>query len=98
MNWERFWMFGSAALLIAAAVMLWRNNLIAAFVIAALGACAWFLSYRSRLRSQIRDDEASSDDPEFSDSDGDQAAEVSTGSGSDRVTEVSDRANNQDEL
>jgi len=75
MNWERAWMIASASFLIVAAILLWRNNLSAAFVIAALGACAWFLSYRAQMRSKIPDDE-SSEEPED---------EVSTGSDSDRV-------------
>ena len=62
-------MIASALFLIAAAIFLWRNNLSAAFVIAALGACAWFLSYRAQMRGKIVDDES----------------EVSTGSDSDRV-------------
>jgi Flp pilus assembly protein TadB len=69
MNWERAWMIASALFLIVAAIFLWRNNLSAAFVIAALGACAWFLSYRAQMRSKIVDDET----------------EVSTESDSDRV-------------
>ena len=40
-------------LLIVAAVFLWRGNLSAAFVIATLGAVAWFLSYRSKLRVNV---------------------------------------------
>jgi predicted membrane protein len=69
MNWERAWMIASASFLIVAAILLWRNNLSTAFVIAALGACAWFLSYRAQMLSKIVDDET----------------EVSTGSDSDRV-------------
>ena len=75
MKWERAWMIASALFLIVAAIFLWRNNLSTAFVIAALGACAWFLSYRAQMRSKIVDDE-SSEEPED---------EVSTGSDSDRV-------------
>ena len=63
MNLERAWMIASALLLIVAAIFLWRNNLSTAFVIAALGACAWFLSYRAQMRSRIVDDE-SSEEPE----------------------------------
>ena len=48
----------SGALLVIAAVFLWRNNLSAAFVTAALGACAWFLSYRVELKKKIQDNEA----------------------------------------
>ena len=43
----------AALLLIVAAVFLWRGNLSAAFVIATLGAVAWFLSYRSKLRVNV---------------------------------------------
>lgn len=49
---ERFWIISAGLLVIVAAGLLWRNNLSAAFVTAALGACAWFLSYRARLRAQ----------------------------------------------
>ena len=75
MNWERAWIIASALFLIVAAIFLWRNNLSVAFVIAALGACAWFLSYRAQMRSKIVDDELS-EEPED---------EVSTGSDSGRV-------------
>ena len=50
---ERGWTIGSGVLLVVAAVFLWRNNLSAAFVSAALGAVAWFLSYRSKLRAHV---------------------------------------------
>ena len=49
---ERIWIVLSASLAVAAGVCLWRNNLSAAFVIGALGACAWFLSYRAQLRAK----------------------------------------------
>ena len=62
-------MIASALFLIVAAIFLWRNNLSVAFVIAALGACAWFLSYRAQMSSKIVDDETG----------------VSTGSDSDPV-------------
>ena len=68
-------MIASALFLIVAAIFLWRNNLSAAFVIGALGACAWFLSYRAQMRSKIVDDE-SSEEP---------VDEVSAGSDSDPV-------------
>ncbi|MFN2578285.1 MAG: hypothetical protein ABR607_11410 [Pyrinomonadaceae bacterium] len=64
MTCERVWMVVSSLLLLAAAVFLWRNNLSNAFVTAALGACAWFLSYRAQLRKKIQDEE----NDEFSDS------------------------------
>ena len=69
-------MIASALFLVVAAVFLWRNNLSTAFVIAALGACSWFLSYRAQMRSKIVDDDESSEETED---------EVSTGSDSDRV-------------
>ena len=50
---ERIWIFISAVLLVSAAALLWRNNLSAVFVTAALGACAWFLSYRAQLRTKM---------------------------------------------
>ena len=62
MTWERIWMIVSALLLIAAAVLLWRNNLSAVFVTAALGACAWFLSYRAQLRAKTAVDEESNEE------------------------------------
>ena len=63
---ERIWLIGSSLLLIAAAVFLWRNNLSAAFVSAALGAVAWFLSYRSKLRAQVAASERDSGEQEAS--------------------------------
>jgi hypothetical protein len=59
---ERLWMVASGILLVLAAFFVWRNNLSAAFVTAALGACAWFLSYRVELRKKIEDDESNSED------------------------------------
>ena len=61
---ERIWLIAASLLLIAAAVFLWRNNLSAAFVSAASGAVAWFLSYRSKLRAQIAASERDSGEPE----------------------------------
>ena len=75
MNWERAWMIASAVLLISAAFFVWRNNLSAAFVTAALGACAWFLSYRVQLREKIVDDESDRADEVSNRSDSDQAEE-----------------------
>ena len=61
---ERVWIIVAGLLLIAAAVFLWRNNLSAAFVSAASGAVAWFLSYRSKLRAQVAASERDSGEPE----------------------------------
>jgi hypothetical protein len=38
---------------LTAGVLLWRNNLTAAFVTATLGAVAWFLSYRTQMRAKV---------------------------------------------
>lgn len=78
MKWEQVWMIASVLLLMAAAIFLWRNNLSVAFVTAALGACAWFLSYRAQIQNEI-DVGSDSEEPE-----------VSTSSGSDRVTDHND--------
>lgn len=59
---ERGFAIVSGVLLVVAAVFLWRNNLSAAFVTAALGACAWFLSYRFELKKKIQDDDANNED------------------------------------
>ena len=50
---ERTWIIVAALFALAAAVLLWRNNMTAAFVTATLGAVAWFLSYRVQLRAKI---------------------------------------------
>lgn len=53
---ERIFTILSGGLLLVALILLWRNNLSAAFVIATLGVVAWFLSYRARLRAKINVD------------------------------------------
>jgi len=63
---ERIWLIAATLLMIAAAGFLWRNNLPAAFVSAALGAVAWFLSYRSKLRAQVAASERDSGEEEAS--------------------------------
>ena len=86
MSWERAWTIASGLLLLVAAIFLWRNNLSAAFVIAALGACAWFLSYRAQLREKIIDDDPS-EDTEVSNGSGPGSprGQPARGGGSDRV-------------
>ncbi|MFN2455115.1 MAG: hypothetical protein ABR577_12930 [Pyrinomonadaceae bacterium] len=51
---ERAWIIVSVLCLMAA-VLFWalRDNLDATFVAAALGAVAWFLSLRNRLRRSV---------------------------------------------
>jgi hypothetical protein len=63
---ERIWIIIAGLLVIVAAVFLWRNNLSAAFVTAAMGAVAWFLSYRSQLRARMSADERDSDEQQIS--------------------------------
>ena len=65
---ERFWTTAAGVFVLVALVLLWRNNLSAAFVIATLGIVAWFLSYRTQLRAKISAND-SSDDKEEPDED-----------------------------
>ena len=58
---ERLWTIAAGFLVVMAALFLWRNNLSAAFVTAAAGACAWFLSYRVQLRR--KSDQEVEDEP-----------------------------------
>jgi hypothetical protein len=62
---ERAFTILAGMLLLAAAVMLWRSNLSAAFVLATLGIVAWFLSYRTQLRAKIASYEASDNHDEI---------------------------------
>ncbi|HXI23277.1 MAG TPA: hypothetical protein VNG71_05325 [Pyrinomonadaceae bacterium] len=59
---ERIWITVSGILLVLAAAFVWRNNYSAAFVVAALGACAWFLSYRVQLKAKITEDDVTDDE------------------------------------
>lgn len=47
---QLFWMMVAAAAAIVAAVFLWRRDFDTAFVVAAVGAVAWFLNYRVQVR------------------------------------------------
>jgi hypothetical protein len=58
---ERIWLIVASLLMIAAAGFFWRNNLSAAFLTAASGAVAWFLSYRTKLSAQIAASERNSE-------------------------------------
>ena len=66
---ERVWIMLSGALLVFAAFFVWRNNFSAAFVSAALGACAWFLSYRGEMKKKIADDDSADEDDSEDDHD-----------------------------
>ena len=48
-----FWIIVACACIIAAAFMVLRGRLDAAFVIAALGVVAWFLNYRAQMTEVI---------------------------------------------
>ena len=50
---ERVWIIASILCLVVAAILLLREYQNAAFVVATLGALAWFLSYRVKLRAAI---------------------------------------------
>lgn len=50
--------------LLAAAVLLWRNNLTAAFVTATLGIVAWFLNFRAQTRTRVAANSPVEDDEE----------------------------------
>jgi len=53
MTTERVFTIIAGLFLLAAAVLLWWNNLTAAFVIATLGIVAWFLSLRAHTRARL---------------------------------------------
>lgn len=51
---ERVWIIVSVLCLISAIFFwIWRDNIDAMFIAAALGAVAWFLSLRNRLRRSV---------------------------------------------
>jgi hypothetical protein len=53
MTTERVFTIIAGLFLLAAAGLLWWNNLTAAFVTATLGIVAWFLSYRAQMRARV---------------------------------------------
>ncbi|HKC64451.1 MAG TPA: hypothetical protein VKB86_12485 [Pyrinomonadaceae bacterium] len=63
---ERAWLIVSIAGLTGAAILLLWEKQDAAFVAAVLGAVAWFLSYRVRLRGTIVKADATEDDVDAS--------------------------------
>jgi hypothetical protein len=50
---ERVFTIIAGLFLLAAAILLWWNNLTAAFVTATLGIVAWVLSYRAQTRARV---------------------------------------------
>lgn len=59
---ERVWVVVSILCLGVAAFLLLRDYQSAAFVVASLGAVAWFLSYRVRMRATIIETPETTDD------------------------------------
>lgn len=55
---ERIWTIVSGACLIVAAFFLFKDNINAAFVVASLGAVAWFLRLRGPLRKALREEQS----------------------------------------
>ena len=66
---ERAWLIVSVAGFTAAAILLLWENPNAAFVAATLGAVAWFLSYRVKLRGTIVKADLAEDEAEASEDD-----------------------------
>jgi hypothetical protein len=50
---KNVWVPVAAVCMLAAIVFVVRLNLEAAFVVAAIGAVAWFLNYRQQVRSRL---------------------------------------------
>jgi uncharacterized membrane protein YhfC len=69
---ERAWTILSILCLIVAAILLLRNYQNAAFVVATLGAVAWFLSYRVKLRATIAETAETTDDEQDASEDHDE--------------------------
>ena len=63
---ERAWLIVSVAGFTAAAILLLWEKPNAAFVAATLGAVAWFLSYRVKLRGTIVEADLAEDEAEAS--------------------------------
>lgn len=59
---RNIWTIASILCLAVAAISLLRENYDAAFVLASLGAVAWFLNYRFRIRELIIENSDTTDD------------------------------------
>lgn len=64
---ERIFTILSGLFLLAAVVLLWWNNLTAAFVTATLGIVAWFISYRAQTRARVAAESPGEKDEELED-------------------------------
>jgi hypothetical protein len=62
---KRFWMILAGVGILVAAFFLVRRNIDAAFVSAALGAVAWFLSYRTSMKEITAAADAEADDEKY---------------------------------
>ena len=62
---RQVWMIVTVTCALIAVFFLIRRNTEAAFVLAAIGAVAWFLSYRSQVKSSIRKREEHNDEEQF---------------------------------
>jgi hypothetical protein len=69
---ERYWTIASILCLIVAAILLLREYTDAGFVVATLGAVAWFLSYRVKLRGTIVETVEATDDEDGASEDEDE--------------------------
>lgn len=67
MTTERVFSILAGLFLLAAAVLLWWNNLTAAFVTATLGMVAWVLSYRAQTRARMAAESPVEKDEELGD-------------------------------
>lgn len=59
-----FWLTVAGVCIVVAAYFLWRRDFDTAFVIAALGAVAWFLNYRAQLKEITKAADALENDSE----------------------------------
>ena len=62
-----FWLIVAGVCILVAAYFLWRRDFDTAFVIAALGAVAWFLNYRAQLKEITTAADALENDEEIND-------------------------------
>ncbi|HEX5703102.1 MAG TPA: hypothetical protein VFX97_07885 [Pyrinomonadaceae bacterium] len=67
MTAERAFTILSGLFLLSAAVLLWWNNLTAAFVTATLGIVAWFISFRAQARARVAAESPIEEDEDIED-------------------------------
>jgi len=48
---KQFWMATAGVCILVAAVFMWQRDFNSAFVVAVIGAVAWFLNYRIQMKS-----------------------------------------------